>query len=422
MALPALAPGLYPDIYCAMKRILIFSLNYYPFIGGAEVALKEITDRLPAEEYEFHALVPRYDSNLARVEQVGRVLVHRIGFSRPGASISDQSRYPLKLNKYWYQFFAARYAHKLHRKYRYDGIWAMMAHATGIPAGIFKKRNPEVKYLLTLQEGDPPEHIEKLMKPVAGLFRQGFTSADALQPISTFLLAWGKRMGFRGETRVIPNAVDTKKFAMARGEEELLDARAKLGKKDGETLLITTSRLVRKNAVDDVLRALPFLPEHVTFAICGVGPEEVALRALTNELQLASRVRFLGQCAHEELPSLLAASDAFIRPSRSEGMGNSFIEAMAAGLPVIATQEGGIADFLFDAKRNPGTPTTGWAVDANSPQQIAEAVTDILAHPEKVREVVATARALALEKYDWDLVATEMEGLFRNLLGGPSKP
>ena len=55
---------------------------------------------------------------------------------------------------------------------------------------------------------------------------------------------------------------------------------------------------------------------------------------------------------------------------------------MAAGLPVIATQEGGIADFLFDAVRNPDKETTGWAVDKDSPEQIAEAVREIVASRE----------------------------------------
>jgi len=116
------------------------------------------------------------------------------------------------------------------------------------------------------------------------------------------------------------------------------------------------------------------------------------------------------------MPLMLAACDIFIRPSRSEGMGNSFIEAMAAELPVIATQEGGIADFLFDAKKNPGTPTTGWAVSKDAPQEIADAVQDILAHPEQVAHVKATAKALALEKYDWDLIAGDMKELFDRLL------
>jgi glycosyltransferase involved in cell wall biosynthesis len=128
-------------------------------------------------------------------------------------------------------------------------------------------------------------------------------------------------------------------------------------------------------------------------------------------------VRFLGEVAHAEIPKYLQASDIFIRASRSEGMGNSFVEAMAAGLPVVGTQEGGIADFLFDEKRNPDKPITGWAVDKNSPEQIAEAVTDVMSHPEKVRAVVATAKAMVIEQYDWDIVARDMrERVFNPLM------
>jgi glycosyltransferase involved in cell wall biosynthesis len=117
---------------------------------------------------------------------------------------------------------------------------------------------------------------------------------------------------------------------------------------------------------------------------------------------------FLGQVGHEEMPKYLKISDIFIRPSRSEGMGNSFVEAFAAGIPVIATQEGGIADFLFDAKKNPGTPTTGWAVAKDSPEEIALAVKDIIANPEQVKKVTATAKALAFSDYDWDTIAHAM--------------
>ena len=95
---------------------------------------------------------------------------------------------------------------------------------------------------------------------------------------------------------------------------------------------------------------LPKLPENVHFIVLGVGPDEVMLKKLVKHERVESRVQFLGQIEHNEMPLYLKACDIFIRPSRSEGMGNSFIEAMAAGLPVIATQEGGIADFLFDEK------------------------------------------------------------------------
>jgi glycosyltransferase involved in cell wall biosynthesis len=165
---------------------------------------------------------------------------------------------------------------------------------------------------------------------------------------------------------------------------------------------------VHKNAIDDVIRAMVDLPDHVKFVIFGSGPDETMLKSLAASLGVANRVLFRGQIGHEEMPRYLKACDIFIRPSRSEGMGNSFVEAMAAELPVIATQAGGIADFLFDAKRNPEQGTTGWAVDVDSPEQIRLAVEDIMNHPEKVAAVVARAKAMAVDKYDWDLVAKRM--------------
>lgn len=192
--------------------------------------------------------------------------------------------------------------------------------------------------------------------------------------------------------------------------------RENIGKKPGDIFLVTTSRLVYKNGIDDVIRALALLPENIHFLIYGIGPDEAKYRKLADELGVASRTHFAGQIGHGAMPLALKACDIFVRPSRSEGMGNSFIEAMATGLPVIATQEGGIADFLFDAKRNPDKPTTGWAVDKNAPDQIATAVEDIIAHPEQVAQVVVTAQHMAIEKYDWDLIAGDMKNLFDRVL------
>lgn len=399
-----------------MKNVLIFSLNYYPrFIGGAEVAIKEITDRIDPEEITFHMVTLRFDSDLPREERIGNVIVHRIGPTVKKPSIGDLKKFPLHYNKYFYQLLAAHAAERLHRAYHFDGIWAMMAHSCAIPAGIFKKRHPDVKYLLTLQEGDPPEHIERMMKPVWRLFVQGFRTADVLQPISNFLKAWGKHMGFEGEAEVIPNAVDTKKFSQPYTEAQIQEMKQKLGKRERDVFMVTTSRLVHKNGIDDVITALPLLPNTVSFLIYGIGPDEEKLRALAEQLGVTDRARFMGQISHDEMPLMLAACDIFIRPSRSEGMGNSFVEAMAAGLPVIATQEGGIADFLFDEKRNPDKETTGWAVDANSPEQITEAVMRIQENPEKRERVIETARRMVTATYDWDRVATAMRTLFVNM-------
>lgn len=400
-----------------MKRVLIFSLNYYPhFIGGAEVAIKEITDRIT--DIEFHVVTLRVDSNLPVEEKIGNTIVHRIGAARPNPSIADLKKYPLHLLKHWYQFGAFFAANRLHKKYHFDATWAMMAHSCGIPAGLFKTFHPRVKYLLTLQEGDPPEHIERLARPVWLLFKRGFTTADALQPISIFLLNWGRHMGFTGHAEVIPNAVNTSHFAHKYSEADIRAMKEKLGKKQGEIFVVTTSRLVHKNGVDDMIRALALLPKQISFLIYGIGPDEEKLKALAKELNVESRARFMGQISHADMPLMLRACDIFIRASRSEGMGNSFVEAMATEVPVIATQEGGIADFLFDARRNPDRETTGWAVDKDSPQQIADRVHDIIEHPDEVKRVLATAKALAFEKYDWNLIAKAMRQLFTRMLPG----
>lgn len=366
-----------------MRKVLIFSLAYYPHVGGAEVAVKEITDRISPSEFEFHMVTMRFSRTEAKVEKIGNVLVHRIG---PAG----------RVGKLLFQFNAYFKANKLHKKYHYNAVWALMAHSSGVPAGLFKRKHKDVFYFLNLQEGDPLPYIERTMRPLWPLFVQGFRRADLVQPLSTFLAGWARAMGYKGPIEIIPNGADLKRFA---GEPIPHDGK----------VLITTSRLVHKNAVDEVIRALPLLPEEVRFKILGTGPDEAMLRALAKEKKVEDRVEFLGHVDHAAMAAHIHAADIFIRPSRSEGQGASFVEAMAAGLPVIATQEGGIADFLFDAKRNPDKEPTGWVVDKNNPEQIAQAVRDILENPDKTREVVATAKAMVEERYGWDTIVAAMK-------------
>src|SRR3989344_7936056 len=111
------------------KRILIFSLTYHPFIGGAEIAIKEITDRISASEYEFDMITLRFDKNLPEVERIGNVTVHRIGMTTDSPNISDR-RIPFtaRLSKILFPFFSFLKARSLHKQNAYSAIWAMMAN------------------------------------------------------------------------------------------------------------------------------------------------------------------------------------------------------------------------------------------------------------------------------------------------------
>ena len=389
------------------KKVLIVSMAYFPrFVGGAEVAIKEITDRL-SDEYEFHLVTLRYDSTLPRESKEGNVYVHRIGFSTQAPTLSDLRKLPLHLNKYLFQFSAYLKARKLHRAHRYDMVWSMMAHSAGIPGALFKITYPRVPFLLTLQEGDTPEHIAHAARPSLFLFNLAFVRADAVQAISHFLAAWAKRQGAKRRVDVIPNGVDVSRFSTRQTKEEREKKRKELCSDDEATLLVTVSRLVKKNGVDLVIRALPHLPSRVTFVVAGDGPEKENLKHLAASLEVEDRVLFLGEVSQQDLPLLLSSCDMFIRASRSEGQGIAFIEAMAMGLPTIGTNVGGIPDFLRESE-------TGFLAEPTS-ESIASAVVRAIEHPIETNRVAEGGQRLVKEKYDWNGIATEMGSLFKTL-------
>lgn len=409
-----------------MKRVLIFSLTYHPFVGGAEVALKEITDRLPSTEFEFEMITLRFDSNLPRMEKMGNVLVHRIGFSSAGAKVSDRSM-PLacKIAKFLFPLTAYFKALSLDRKHHVDVVWAMMANQAGFAALLFKLTYPRVKYFLELQDGRPFAQMtdrQPLLRLLWPLYRRIYLQAAMIKCISTFIATEVRTLGYRGPVRVIPNGVDVEKFAAPVSEEKLASLKRTFGKQEGDVLLFTASRLVLSRGVEDVIQALSFLPAHVKLLIAGDGDDREKLEHIAIQNHVKDRVTFAGYVSHDDLPAHLKISDIFVRPSLIEGMGNAFIEAFAAGIPVIGTPVGGIPDFLFDPEKSrevdkhASREPTGLFCDVHNPESIARAVRRYLDEPELRERIVENARRLVAEKYDWSLIARHMkEKIFEQL-------
>ena len=389
------------------KKILIFSLAYFPFVGGAEVAIKEITDRIDPEDVQFDMVTLHLDKNIPKFEREGNVNIYRVGFTGENVRTADLFRFPLSLNKYLLIPLGFIKALSLHRKNKYDAIWSMMATYNSFAAILFKLLNSKVKFLLTLQEGDPFEHIKKRAKPLWPLFTRIFRKADHIQVISNYLKEFARDMGYEGEISVVPNAVNVKHFENFN-QLRVDEIRKNLNKKEDDIWLVTVSRLVYKNAVDDIIGALPLLPSNIKLLILGEGPLQSKLEDLSEELGVLNRVKFVGHIFHKDLPNYLKASDIFIRPSRSEGFGNSFVEAMAAKLPVIATDVGGISDFLIHKK-------TGLVCGLNDSNDIAHKV-DMYTRDINLRnEIIDNAYEMVKEKYDWNTVSIKMKDIFIKL-------
>ena len=385
-----------------VKRILIFSLAYVPFVGGAEIAMKEITDRLSPEEYVFDMITLRFDSNLPAVEKVGNITVHRIGFAVPGAKISDRAM-PLrcKIAKLLFPFTALFKALSLGR---FDMTWALMANQAAFAALFYKWTHPRTPYFLELQDGRALRDMTKrqpILRFLWSMYLATYKKADLIKAISHFIEHEVRAIGYTKSIEVIPNAVDVAKFSAPVPEEELGALKAKLDKKMGDVFLFTASRLVLSRGVEDCIRALPHLPGEVKLLIAGDGEDRAKLEAIAKEAQVESRVMFLGHVGHADLPAYFKVSDIFVRPSVIEGLGSAFLEALAAGIPVVATPVGGIPDFLTEGE-------TGIFCDVQDPRSLAAAVRRYLDDPALVQRVVVNAKKLVAEKYEWTMVAEAM--------------
>ncbi|MCX6703308.1 MAG: glycosyltransferase family 4 protein [Candidatus Zambryskibacteria bacterium] len=372
------------------KRALIYSIAYYPLVGGAEVAVKEITDRIP--EIEWHMVTRRFDPTHPAYEIIGNVHVYRV--STP---------------KILFPFVSFWKGRQLHKKSQFDAVWSMMTFA-GFPGLFFKIFFPKVFFVLSLQEGTPFADIKRKVFFVYPLFRLMFKQADCVQVISQFLAQMARDIGRKKEIVVIPNGVYITLFGTEPSLPLVLSLAERLVKTEKDIYMVTTSRLSKKNGIDDAIRALVYLPEYVKFLIVGVGEDEAKLRALAQEMGVRERVWFAGFVDQKDIPVFLRVSDIFVRASRSEGFGNSFIEAMAAGLPVIATPVGGIPDFIDDKE-------TGVFACADNPKSIAEAVMEIVQNPELREKIIRLGRERVLRRYSWDTVVSLMkEKVFQDLL------
>ncbi|MEK7464059.1 MAG: glycosyltransferase family 4 protein [Patescibacteria group bacterium] len=378
-----------------MRRILIFSLTYYPrYVSGAEIAIKEITDRISPLEIEFD-MITLNGAGEPAFEKIRNISVHRI-FGKVGY-----------VQKLMYPFFAFFKALQLNGKNKYDATWSMMASYNSFAALFFKLTHPKTPFLLTLQEGDPIPQIKRRALPMWPLFKMIFRKADHIQTISKYLADWALDMKAKCPITVVPNAVDFAFFSTRKSDTELAVLKESLGKRPDDVFIITTGRLVVKNAVADTIDALQYLPANVKFISLGQGFQEKMLKEKAEKLGLKERVQFLGFIPHKDMPQYLHISDIFIRPSLSEGFGNSYVEAMAAGIPVIATPVGGIVDFLKDGE-------TGLFCEVQNPKSIAQKVEKLIKDKESRDYIIKNAEQMVGEKYEWGKIAGEMKKVLTN--------
>mgnify|MGYP001618204712 CR=1 FL=1 len=425
-------------------RIIIFTTAYLPFIGGAELAVKEITDRIGSSSAPFQRgstesargrgsaggseggvsfalITARFKRSVPSHERIGNVDVYRVGLGTP-------------FDKWLLPWLGLRTAKRLNAVEPFDAIWSIMASQASIAATWFKELHQDTPLVLTLQEGDEEAHLRRYVFGSEFLYQlfirswhaAVFKQADTITVISNYLAVRAKRNS-TAKVVVIPNGVTVGKFEYRISNIEKEEIRKKYGIAKEDKVIITTSRLVEKNGVGDLIEALRYLPDNIKLIICGSGALEKDYKLKARSLQLEHRVHFLGHIPHEQLPDYLHIADVFCRPSLSEGMGSSFVEAMAAGLPVVATPVGGIPDFLFSPSHlfrggseggvlshEWNEKITGLFCEVENPESIAEKVQLLLTNDELRNRIIANASKMVREKYEWDRIVESMRNVLTN--------
>jgi glycosyltransferase involved in cell wall biosynthesis len=188
--------------------------------------------------------------------------------------------------------------------------------------------------------------------------------------------------------RCLLHFVNTDRFAP--DERVRREVRRRLGAED-RFILLTTAYLIAAKGVDTAVRALAALPDSVTLWVVGDGPESTALEALSGELGVRDRVRFLG--LQSQVEPFMQAADAFVCPSLwEEAAGLVNIEAQACGLPVLASRVGGIPEYVSDG-------FSGLLFRAGDAADLAIAVRRLLDDPAYCREMGLAARELAVGRF-----------------------
>jgi glycosyltransferase involved in cell wall biosynthesis len=329
-----------------------------------------------------------------RDAEIPDVAVHPVKSTFPikisaAASISDKIGY----------FFCLREFKRLIKAIAPDILHAHWATSYGL-MGAYSGYHP---FLLSVWGSDVLIFPRKSRLHRA-ILKFTLNRADHLTATSRMLTAeTGKYLKKDKQVHTIPFGVDIDRFRPTASK-----------KTDDPHLTIgIVKRLEKVAGIEYLIRAFAMLLKFDPFLsllIVGEGTEEETLKDLCISLDIGGSVRFTGFVGNERIPELLNRMDILVLPSISESFGVAAVEAAACGLPVIASDTGGLPEVVVDGE-------TGFLVPPEKPQAIAQKAVLLIKDAEMRSRMGAAGRKFVEENYVWQKNAGEMEKLYRSVVG-----
>lgn len=392
---------------CPSMQILIINSEYPPIGGGAGNACANIARRLAQMGHETAVVTSRF-GELPHKEQNDKLTIHRIPSLRRRQDRSGP------LEQLIFILSASFSTLGLVRQLKPNAALAFFGVPSGAVVWLLKKIF-RIPYVISLRGGDVPGfrpydfHLyHKLLSP---LLRVIWKNASAIVANSAGLRDLALKFDSRFEIPIIPNGVDLREYNTdERGWSP--------------PRLLSVGRLVHQKGLDLAMRALAGLPrtlrERVNgsvrglkdieweWRIAGDGPQMDMLKSLAKELGIDARVIFLGWQSHEELVECYKQSNLFLFPSRHEGMPNVVLEAMASGLPVIASRIAGNEELVMDGE-------TGILFPSEDVGLLHVALKQLLNDSALRQKMGSASRQRVEEHYSWENTAKQYALLLEQL-------
>lgn len=281
---------------------------------------------------------------------------------------------------------------------------------------VLRKIKPDIVHAQSLISGMPALLSHKLLKIPYVIYGRGsdvylpdwFTKlvAKGILKNASAVIALTEHMKgamqalYSRDVIVVPNGINLNEIAEREAE----------GGNPGKKILFV-GRLHPVKGTQYLLGAMSIIHRELPEAkliLVGDGEERELLESLTDSLGIRECVEFAGRVPHERVQDYMNQAEVFVLSSLSEGFPVTILEAMACGLPVVATRVGGVPDIIEDG-------ANGYLIDTENPEQIAEALLRVL-QDEELQKIMSNNNRKSAEKYRWDTVAATLEGVYQDAL------
>ena len=366
--------------------------RYFPHVGGAERQLAAVAPLLEERGVKVHVITQRNSPDLKPFEVIDGVPVHRLPMVGPKAAAS-----------LIFTLIALPLLRRLHPH---------LIHAHGLfsPAttAIAAKRLFGIPIVAKVMRGGSLGDLTHLRRETLGNQRIASIGRwmDTFITISHEIDEELAEIGVQPERRqFIPNGVDVAHFSpLPADQKRVLRASLKL---PDVPITIFTGRLDPEKRVDQLISIWSAVREahpQALLLLLGTGSEETKLKQ-----SAGAGIQFLGRV--EDVTPYLQAADLFVLPSATEGLSNALLEALATGLPAVATEIGGASDVIEHGRN-------GWLVAPDDVPALQEGILTLLADAERRNCMGHKGRERVVERYALPTTANHLRELYDQLING----